>query len=199
MSNFRLLLITDGFDDETPERVAAAVAALPSGAAAVMLRNRSLSGRALHDAATRLRAVAPILLINDRLDVALATGATGVHLPARGLPPQLARNLAPAPFVIGCSTHSLKEALLAESGGADYVVFGPVFPTPDKDPPVGVKALGEVVAALSIPVFALGGLDAANAAESSAEGASNACIRAVLGQSPAAAAAGARGLWQSVQ
>ena len=199
LSNFSLLLITDGFDDETPSRVEAACAALPKGAAAVMLRAKRLDGRALLQAAERLRPVAPILLVNDRADVALAAGADGVHLPARGLPPKTVRRFAPAGFIVGCSTHSLIEARMAARGGADYVCFGPVFATGDKGPPVGVSALAEVAAALSIPVFALGGVDAARAPECVRAGARAACIGAVLGRPAAAVADGARALLGSVQ
>jgi thiamine-phosphate pyrophosphorylase len=199
LNSFSLLLITDGFDDDTPARVEAACAALPAGTAAVVLRALSLDGRALFEAARRLRTVAPILLVHGRADVALAAGADGVHLPSHGLAPKTVRRFAAPPLVVGASTHSLAEARTAAESGADYVVYGPVFETPGKGPPVGVAALAEVVAALEIPVFALGGIDAASAPGCWRAGAKLACIGAVLGRPRAQAAEGARALWRSVE
>lgn len=145
------------------------------------------------------------LFLNDRLDVALAAGADGVHLPARGLPPSAARralarsSFSRRPLLVGCSTHGLDEARRAAAGGADFVTFGPVWPTPSKaafGPPLGPAALGEAVGALSIPVFALGGVDAGRAAVCAGLGARVACIGAVLGA--ADAAAGAREMFAAV-
>lgn len=190
-SSFRALLITDGFDEDTPDRVAAALREL--GGAAVQLRAKRLDGRALFDAAVRLRPIAPLLVINDRVDVALAVRADGVHLPARGLPVADARALLGPARLVGLSTHSRDEAVAAARAGADYVVFGPVWPTGDKGPPVGVDALAEVVRACApMPVFALGGVDAERARAAVAVGARVACIGAVLGRSDAGA--GARAL-----
>ena len=191
-NSFRLLLITDGFDDATPNRVAAALRELPRGCAAVQLRAKTLDGRALYRAARTLRTVTPILVINDRVDIALAAGADGVHLPARGLPVAAARTLVGDRW-IGVSTHTRDEALAAARGGADYVVFGPVWPTKGKGPPLGIDALAEVVRACApVPVFALGGVDADRAPAVVAVGARVACIGAVLGLDDAAA--GARAL-----
>jgi thiamine-phosphate pyrophosphorylase len=180
----RLLLITDGWSEETPAQVAGAV----SAETAVQLRAKGLSGRALLDAAQKLRPLAPTLLVNDRVDVALAAGADGVHLPSRGLDVKNVRKIVPPGFVIGVSTHSLAEARMAQKGGADYVVFGPVFAT-TKTQPVGLDALAEVVEALTIPVFALGGVTVCNAADCAARGARVACIGAVFRQPDPAAAA----------
>jgi thiamine-phosphate pyrophosphorylase len=200
---FRLLLITDGFDADTAERVAAALAALPAGAAAVQLRAKTLSARALYDAATKLAPLAharnSLLLVNDRADVARAAGADGVHLPARGLPTTTARRWLGDRFVVGASTHSLAEATMAWRGGADYVTFGPVYATPSKLPlgePVGVDALAAVVRAAAVPVFALGGIDGARARVVTALGARVACIGAVLGR--ADAADGARSMMAAI-
>jgi thiamine-phosphate pyrophosphorylase len=197
---FRLLLITDGFDEQTAGRVEAALAALPAGTAAVQLRAKTLGGAALYRAAGELLALArthdTALLVNDRADVARACGAAGVHLPVRGLPPAVARQCLGAGAIIGASTHSLAEAEAAWRGGADYVTFGPVFATPSKaawGAPVGLAALTAAVRAARGPLFALGGIDgAARAAEVAACGARVACIGAVLGR--ADAAAGARAL-----
>jgi thiamine-phosphate pyrophosphorylase len=185
LNNFRLLVITDGFSDDTPARVQAA--ALPG--VAIQLRAKHLLGRALLEAAERLRPIAPILLVNERVDVALAAGADGVHLPSRALDVKNVRKIVPAGFVIGVSTHSLAEARMAERGGADYVVFGPVFSS-EKGAPAGVSALAEVVAALKIPVFALGGVTRENAPQCLAAGARLACIGAVMKASDPRRAAG---------
>jgi thiamine-phosphate pyrophosphorylase len=199
LNSFPLLLITDGFNDETPARVEAACSALPPAAAAVLLRATSLEGRALLAAAERLRPIAPILLVHGRADVAMAAGADGVHLPSRGLDPKQVRRFVPPGFIVGSSTHSLAEAKMAARGGADYVVYGPVFETPGKGAPVGVAALAEVVAASTLPVYALGGVDAARAPQCLQAGARLACIGAVLGRAPSQAAEAARALWRSVQ
>ena len=101
------------------------------------------------------------VLVNDRLDVALAAGAKGVHLGTHSMPVQAVRQIAPRPFVLGVSCHSLSEAMAAESGGADYLVVGPVFETPSKlryGPPLGLETLKEIIAQITIPVLALGGI-----------------------------------------
>jgi len=184
-NDFRVLLITDGFDGETASRVAAALRELPG--AAVQLRAKRLDGAALYAAARALRPVAPILLVNDRADVALAAGCDGVHLPARGLDVASARALVGEGRILGVSTHTREEAIAAARAGADYVVFGPVWPTGArpgdgaKGAAVGVEALAEVVRACApVPVFALGGVDAARAPAVLAVGARIACIGAVL-------------------
>src|SRR5205085_4034186 len=101
------------------------------------------------------------LLVNDRADVALATGADGVHLPAGGLPAAEARKLLGPRALIGASCHSLAEVRAASAGGADFAVFGPVWATPGKGPPLGLQALAEAARA-DLPLFALGGVDAGN-------------------------------------
>ena len=101
------------------------------------------------------------VLVNDRLDVALAAGAGGVHLGGQSMPVSTVRQLAPRPFVIGVSCHSLGEAIAAESAGADYLLLGPVFETPSKlkyGPPLGLDELRKVNARIRIPVLALGGI-----------------------------------------
>jgi thiamine-phosphate pyrophosphorylase len=99
-------------------------------------------------------------IVNDRLDVALAAGADGVHLGQDDLPLAAARRVAPAGFVIGVSTHNLAQARAAVAGGADYLGFGPCFATATKenpDPVVGLDALAEVCR-LPAPVVAIGGI-----------------------------------------
>lgn len=228
---FWLYLITDGHSEtrsgsvpsQLEGRLTMALSAVPRGSAAVQLRTRGLDGAALLTLAEKLRhltsRLGAKLLINDRLDVAMIVGADGVHLPAHGLPPRAARRLLGDRVVIGSSTHSLVEAQAAVDAGADFVTYGPIWPTPSKpqlDPaafpplpgglvyPVGVEGLEDAVAGLSVPVFALGGVDSVERARLCiAAGARIACLRAVLqSDHPGTAARGmleAAGLAQSGQ
>src|SRR5262249_2361711 len=98
------------------------------------------------------------ILINDRLDIALAAGIDGVHLPGDGLP---ARRVRPLVRLLGVSTHMLEEAIEAERAGADFIVFGPIFDTPGKCP-VGLEPLRMVTSQLKIPVLGIGGVTAEN-------------------------------------
>jgi len=101
------------------------------------------------------------IVINDRLDVALAAGANGVHLGGQSAPPEVVRRHVDSDFLVGASCHSMEEALQAEAGGADYILLGPVFDTPSKrryGPPLGLNKLAEVASRIRIPVLALGGI-----------------------------------------
>jgi len=138
--------------------------ALAAGVDFVQLRRRNRPAREVEALAKRLVALSPRarkrVLVNGRLDVALSSGAAGVHLPADGLPVAAVRRVAPPGFVVSRSTHSREAVERAFDDGASFVVFGPIFPTASKPghPGVGLEALEEVVSSVPIPVYALGGV-----------------------------------------
>lgn len=131
-----------------------------AGIGAVQIREKDLEDRPLWDLTRMARAALPPptrLLVNGRLDVALAAGADGVHLPSDGVPVAPLRERFGPGVLIGRSAHRLEEVEQARDGGADYVTFGPIYPTPGKGPPVGLAEL-ELAAKAGLPVFALGGV-----------------------------------------
>ena len=154
----------------------------------VQLREKDLSARELYALGSRLKsrldAAEVPLLVNDRVDVALALDAAGVHLAGHSLPTPEARRVLGAQKLLGVSTHSLDQARAAADDGADFVVFGPVFSTPSKvayGPPQGLPRLAEVVQHVAIPVLAIGGITTANVPTVLETGAYGiAMIRAVL-------------------
>jgi len=169
MIDFKLYLVTNRklcAPDSLEHKIGRACRA---GVRAVQLREKDLSGRELYRQARLLRQATrdtgARLLINDRADIALACEADGVHCPENGLPPDTAKKLVPRGLV-GASAHSLDSAVQAQLCGADFVMFGPVFPTPSKKkfgPPQGLDALSAVVKHVSLPVFAIGGIVPDNA------------------------------------
>ena len=133
------------------------------------------------------------LAINDRLDVALAVGAGGVHLAGQSLPVAEAVRVAAGRLLVGRSVHDLEEARRAADDGADYLTFGHVFPTQSHPgvPPRGLAQLAEIVEAVQVPVLAIGGISSANLDQVLATGCAGiAVISAVLADAhPQAAAA----------
>lgn len=165
MIDFSLYLITDRTQTAGRELPAVVADALAGGVRSIQLREKDLPACRLFELALQLRSLTreynARLLINDRLDIALAVGADGVHIGAESLPLADVRRLSGPDLLIGYSAHALGEALRAERDGADFVTFGPVYPTPSKlkyGEPLGVSQLAEVVSSLRIPVFALGGV-----------------------------------------
>ncbi len=163
-------------------------ASLHGGARAFQLREKDLEGRELTALAERLlRLIRPAggrLLINDRIDVTLAVGAAGAHLSRRGFPPAVARRLLGPARLLGVSCHSVAEAEEAQDGGADFILLGPIFFTPSKasyGPPLGLELLRQVRPRIRLPLFAIGGINAANREEVLAAGADGvAVISAVM-------------------
>ena len=169
----------------SPAGAAKSLAEIAARAAAagvdwIQIREKDFSGGALFQLASEIlsHAASARVLVNDRLDVALAAGAAGVHLGGEGLPVSAVRaslgERGRRAFLVGKSCHSLDQALGAETDGADYVFFGPVFATPSKlayGAPQGIDRLAEVCRKISIPVVAIGGITPENAAECIAAGA----------------------------
>lgn len=188
-----LLLVTDRHACGGRDLGDVVAAACDAGLPAVQLREKDLGGRALWALAERLRAITArtgaLLLVNERIDVAVAAGADGVHLGGGALAVADARALLPPGALVGVSTHAADEVAATD---ADYAVFGPVWDTPSKrafGAPQGVARLGAAVAAARVPVLAIGGADAATAAAARDAGAHGiAVIRAILGAADPAAA-----------
>jgi thiamine-phosphate pyrophosphorylase len=157
-------------------------AAAKRGVDWVQIREKDLSAAELTSLVTEALRRVPAkcrILVNDRLDVAIASGAGGVHLGEQSIPVQEAKRLlrdrrVSPDFLAGVSVHSLAFAQAAEKSGADYLIFGPVFETPSKaamGTPQGIEKLAQVCAGVSIPVFAIGGINAGNAPQCRAAGA----------------------------
>lgn len=172
------------------------LAALRGGINWVQLREKSGPALKLYEDAMEIIPTAAELgagvSINDRIDVALASGASGVHLAGKSLPPEAARALTPTGMLLGVSVHSLNGARAAAEAGVDYVTFGHVYPTSSKPglPPRGVRELAEIVESLDMPVLAIGGINVSNVREVLATGASGiAVISTILAaESPESAA-----------
>jgi thiamine-phosphate pyrophosphorylase len=191
--------------DLTGEQPEAPTTLLARAEARLAARPACLQLRAKHTRAVDLRRIAALLLpacqaagvplcVNDRLDVALAVGADGVHLGQNDLPLVDALRIRPRrQFFVGISTHDLAQAQAAADAGADYIGFGPVFATQtktDAESAVGLDRLREVCAAVSLPVVAIGGITLANVDAVAATGAAAAAvIAAVDGASDPVAAA----------
>ena len=142
--------------------------AIHAGVDFIQIREKDLATRDLMDlvkeATERAREATTRIVVNDRLDIALALGAAGVHLGTQSMPTLAANAAAPEGFLIGVSCHSVLDTIRAEAAGADYVLLGPIFPTPSKlvfGPPLGLATLREAVSHVKVPIFALGGIDVA--------------------------------------
>jgi thiamine-phosphate pyrophosphorylase len=144
-------------------------AAVSGGATVIQLRRKGASTEELVEAGRPLRGLGATFVVNDDLDAALLVEADGVHL---GRSDEGAERAREAGILLGLSASTLEEARDAEGRGASYIGAGPVWETPSKqdaDPPIGLEGLRELCAAVSVPVVAIGGVDASNAAD---------CIRA---------------------
>jgi thiamine-phosphate pyrophosphorylase len=166
--------------------VAQAIQALDGGAAVLQLRVKGGGDAALLESATRLVALArgrALVIVNDRADLAVLSGADGVHVGEEDLPVAAARRVVGPDLLVGRSTRTLADGLAALADGADHVGFGPVFATSTKqiaEPPRGLAMLAEVARALPAPLVAIGGIGLENIGPVAAAGAAAAAILGAL-------------------
>ena len=186
---FSLYLVTDRSALPATSIQDVVESCLAAGLKAVQLREKDLAVRDLlglaHALRDSTRRHGARLLINDRADVALAVGADGVQRAGTSLPVSALRAISPPGFLIGASVHAVDEARTAESDGADFLLFGPVYDTPSKHrygAPQGIAALERATSAVGKPVFGVGGVTPARVAEVVRAGAAGvAVIGAILG------------------
>jgi thiamine-phosphate pyrophosphorylase len=158
---------------------------LAAGVKIVQLREKDLADRVLYQLAQEFRrrteAAGSLLIIDDRVDIALAAGADGVHLGQMDLPVASARRIAPD-LIAGASSHSLEEALAAQEAGAGYVNIGPIFPTATKPAaiPLGVEAIKRITPRLTIPWSTMGGINQGNIAQVAAAGARHPAVMSAV-------------------
>ena len=185
---YGLYIITDEMLAPGSTHVRIAGDSLAGGARVIQLRDKNRSGASLFTIAKEIRSLCSeydaTFIVNDRLDIALASGADGVHLGQDDIPLTAARALAPRPFIIGISVGTVEEAVRAEEGGADYLGVGPVFPTgtkSDAGPALGADLVRQIREKTTIPIIAIGGITFSNAGDVIAAGADGiAVISAVI-------------------
>jgi thiamine-phosphate pyrophosphorylase len=165
--------------------------ALRGGLQALQLREKDLTAGQMYELALELRQLtrdySAKLLINDRIDIALAVAADGVQLGKSSLPVSEARRILGSNRLIGYSAHSADEALQAQRDGADFVTLGPVYQTPSKamyGEPLGLSVLNEAARVMGIPVFALGGVTRAVVAEVLSGGAQGVALISAIMTAP---------------
>jgi thiamine-phosphate pyrophosphorylase len=180
---FDLYVITDAGGSTRRSHGDIARAALAGGADAVQIRDKSATAQNLCLLVAEIQPIArkfgAVLLVNDRVDVALLAGADGAHVGPEDLPVRDARRLLPPPSVLGVSAGTVDEARKAARAGADYIGVGPVFPTPtkpDAGEPIGPEGLAKIVRAVDLPVVAIGGINLENVTAVIAAGAAGAAV-----------------------
>lgn len=188
MDELRLVLVTDRRQTRGRDLVSLVAACVAAGLPAVQVREKDLGAGDLAELCRRILAEAPspgcFLVVNDRVDVALAVGAGGVQRTGASLSVGDIKAVIKNDILVGASVHSLEESIEAEAAGADWLTFGPVYDTPSKrayGPPQGLAALGRVTRAVGIPVVAIGGITPERVREVRAAGAHGvAAISAIL-------------------
>lgn len=203
--NWTLYVITDAKLSRGRSHLEVAQAAIEGGASIIQFRDKEMTTRQLVQTAGEIReftkeADIP-LIINDRLDVALAVDADGVHVGQDDMPAALARQLIGPHKILGVSASTVEEALQAERQGADYVSASPVFTTPtkpDAPPPTGLEGLRAIVEAVNLPVIAIGGINEENATEVMEAGAQGVAVISAVVSAPDIVAA-ARRLRETVE
>ena len=162
---------------------------LAGGATAIQLRDKELSGRELLETATEMarlcKEAGALFIVNDRLDIAILSGAHGLHIGQSDIPLAEAKKLSPPSFIIGVSAQTVEEARLAEEQGADYLGIGAVFPTSTKEADaLGLTGTARVASATRLPSVAIGGISLENAAEIMKTGVTGlSLISAIVGNS----------------
>ncbi len=166
---YDLYLVTDTLLSRGRTHREVAHAAIRGGATAIQFREKGARTRELIETGQELRgltrAAGVPLIVNDRVDVALAVDADGVHVGQEDMPATIARRLIGEDRVLGVSATSLEEAVRGEQDGADYLGLGPIFPTSSKRdaaPPMGLDGLATVAARVGIPIVAIGGINGMN-------------------------------------
>lgn len=189
MNDFSLYVILDKKTCLEADLAKAARQLIEGGADVIQLRDKVSDDKIFFAEAIKIRGITKAhkipFIINDRLDLALAVCADGIHLGQDDLDITIARRLFGADKIIGRSTHNLAQALEAEKEGADYIGLGPVFSTPTKPDyqAVSLDLIKEVKGKIKIPFVAIGGIDQGNIREVLSAGARNiAVVRAVIGQ-----------------
>lgn len=177
--------------EESPSPVALVREVLEGGASMIQLRHKSASGDQLYQWAIAVQALCreynALFIVNDRLDIALAMNADGVHLGQEDLPAAAARKLLGPKKIMGISVSTREEAMRAEKEGADYVGFGHIFETSSKEKhcrPLGPESIAAVKTAVGIPIVAIGGINRNNAALTIASGASGIAVIAAISRAP---------------
>ena len=189
--DFDLYLVTDRKTTGGRELLWVLEQALGGGVRAVQLREKDLGGAALLELARNVKRLCDRygaeLFINDRVDVALAADAAGVHLAANSMPVESARKLLGPDRKIGVSTHSPAEVHAASEAGADFVLFGPVYATTSKLPfgnPQGPASLKAITDSTSVPVFAIGGIKQHHLPEIKAHGTARIALISAISEAP---------------
>jgi len=189
--DFKLYFITDQQNCPQADIVSVIQQVSQAGCTAIQIREKNLTARQLvslaEQAKQRCSDSNTSILINDRIDVMLASRADGVHLTSQGIAPGAARALCGANKIIARSTHSIDEIKEAEKQGCDFVLFGPIFPTPSKikyGSPQGLKKLSLAAAATTLPVFAVGGIDLQNTEQCLEHGARGVAVISAILKAP---------------
>ena len=203
--DWTLYVITDDRLSRGRSHLEVAQEAIKGGASLIQFRDKEMTTRQLVETAGKIKGLTDKvnipLIINDRLDVALAVDADGVHVGQADMPAGLARKLIGPHKILGVSASTVEEALQAEREGADYVSASPVFTTPtkpDAPPPTGLEGLRAIVNAVNLPVIAIGGINEENVTEVMEAGAQGVAVISAVVSAPDIAAA-ARHLRETIE
>jgi thiamine-phosphate pyrophosphorylase len=186
---WRLYVITDPMASRGRSHLQVAEAAIAGGADVLQLRDKEAESGRLYRVALQLRKLtrdAGIpFIVNDRLDIALAADADGVHVGQADLPASVVREIMGPARILGVSVDTVEEAILAEKDGADYLGVGPVFEArgtkPDAGPPLGVDRIARIRRRCGLPIVAIGGINAENARSVREAGADAAAVISAIG------------------